>query len=384
VLFRSHRMAFKYSGPTDDDAIDLAFNKKRADDRKDWINAYKDGDTVDHTKPSVGYADFINKELVAFSKYDVMRSIPCMVDGFKPGQRKVIFCCFKRNLKSDVKVAQLAGYISEHSAYHHGETSLQGTIVGMAQRFVGSNNINLLVPSGQFGTRLQGGKDSASARYIYTRLERIARVIFHPDDDPILEYQTEEGQSIEPKWYIPVIPMAMVNGAEGIGTGWATSMPNYNPRTLIEALQRFIKKEDMGDDFCPWYKGFRGSIRLTENTDRSGYEVMGVAKRTSPSTIEITDLPVRKWTQDYKEFVSKLLETDGTESKKRIQVARSRRQGSQQIQDRRLQRVSHGKHGALHPPRHGRADEQPRARGFGKGLEAEVFALDEQHRVFRL
>jgi len=311
-----HRMAFKYSGPTDDDAIDLAFNKKRADDRKDWINAYKDGDTVDHTKPSVGYADFINKELVAFSKYDVMRSIPCMVDGFKPGQRKVIFCCFKRNLKSDVKVAQLAGYISEHSAYHHGETSLQGTIVGMAQRFVGSNNINLLVPSGQFGTRLQGGKDSASARYIYTRLERIARVIFHPDDDPILEYQTEEGQSIEPKWYIPVIPMAMVNGAEGIGTGWATSMPNYNPRTLIEALQRFIKKEDMGDDFCPWYRGFRGSIRLTENTDRSGYEVMGVAKRTSPTTIEITDLPVRKWTQDYKEFVSKLLETDGTETKK--------------------------------------------------------------------
>merc|ERR1719181_668669 len=103
-----------------------------------------------------------------------------MVDGFKPSQRKVMFGVFKKNLKSDMKVAQLAGYIAEHSAYHHGEVSLQGTIVGMAQSFVGSNNINLLFPAGQFGTRLQGGKDAASARYIFTRLERIARLIYHP------------------------------------------------------------------------------------------------------------------------------------------------------------------------------------------------------------
>merc|ERR1719162_873330 len=143
-----------------------------------------------------------------------MRSIPSLVDGLKPGQRKVIFGIFKRNLQADVKVAQLSGYIAEHSAYHHGEVSLQGTIVAMAQTFVGSNNISLLVPSGQFGTRLIGGKDAASARYIYTRLDRIARIIFHPDDDPLLEVQIEEGQQIEPKWYIPVIPMVMVNGAE--------------------------------------------------------------------------------------------------------------------------------------------------------------------------
>mmetsp|Transcript_42105 Transcript_42105/g.90431 ORF Transcript_42105/g.90431 Transcript_42105/m.90431 type:complete len:1220 (-) Transcript_42105:205-3864(-) len=307
-----HRMVFKYGSQNDEDAIDLAFNKKRADDRKDWINGYVDGETVDHTKSAVSYLDFVNKELVCFSKYDVMRSIPCMVDGFKPTQRKVLFCCFKRNLKSDVKVAQLAGYISEHSAYHHGEMSLQGTIVGMAQRFVGSNNLNLLVPSGQFGTRIQGGKDCASARYIYTRLERIARVLFHPDDDPILEYQNEEGQSIEPKWYIPVIPMAMVNGAEGIGTGWSTSMPNYSPRSIIDALRRFLKGEDVGDDFCPWYKGFRGSIRLTESIEKNGFEVIGVARRTSPNTIEVTELPIRKWTQDYKEFLTKLLENDGS------------------------------------------------------------------------
>merc|ERR1719183_2444849 len=170
-----HGLTFQWTGEADDEAIDLAFNKKRADDRKDWINAYQEGSQVDHSVSTVNYADFVNKELVCFSKYDVMRSIPCMVDGFKPTQRKVLFGAFKRNLRSDVKVAQLCGYISEHTAYHHGEMSLQGTIVGMAQTFVGSNNINLLVPSGQFGTRLMGGKDAASARYIYTRLDRIAR-----------------------------------------------------------------------------------------------------------------------------------------------------------------------------------------------------------------
>merc|ERR1719382_1716082 len=163
-------------------------------------------------------------------------------------QRKILFGAFKRNLKSDVKVAQLAGYIAEHSAYHHGEVSLQTTIIGMAQNFVGSNNINLLTPSGQFGTRLQGGKDSASARYSYTRLERIARLIFHPDDDYVLEFKSEEGQSIEPVWYIPVIPMVLVNGAEGIGTGWATSCPNYNPRDLIDILKKFIKKKDVSQE----------------------------------------------------------------------------------------------------------------------------------------
>jgi len=313
-----HRMEFNWRSAADDEAIDLAFNKKRADDRKDWINSHIEGNVVDHSATSVSYADFVNKELVCFSKYDVMRSIPCVVDGFKPTQRKVLYCCFKRNLRSDVKVAQLAGYISEHSAYHHGEVSLQGTIVGMAQDFVGSNNINLLTPSGQFGTRLQGGKDSASARYIYTRLERIARLIFHPDDDPILDFKSEEGQTIEPNWYIPVIPMVLVNGAEGIGTGWATSLPNYNPREIIAMLRKYIKKETIKQELKPWYKGFKGSIESNNNEEKAGYDVVGVVKRTASNVVEITELPVKKWTQDYKEFLSKLVEGDGEGSRGRI------------------------------------------------------------------
>lgn len=184
----------------------------------------------------------------------------------------------------------------------------------MAQSFVGSNNINLLIPSGQFGTRLMGGKDSASARYIYTRLDRIARIIFHPDDDPILEFQVEEGQNIEPRWYIPVIPMVMVNGAEGIGTGWSTSLPNYNPRDIIKQLKRFIKGKPM-EAVNPWYKSFTGSIIPSESEDKVGYEVTGIAKKVSPTSIEVTELPVRRWTQDYKEFLTKLVDEDGGNSR---------------------------------------------------------------------
>lgn len=131
---------------------------------------------------------------------DNVRSIPSVIDGFKPGQRKVMFGCFKRNLKSEAKVAQLVGYISETTAYHHGEASLAGTIVGMAQHFVGNNNINPLMPNGQFGTRLQGGKDHASPRYIFTSLSNITRKIFRKEDDDILTYLNDDGQSIEPMW----------------------------------------------------------------------------------------------------------------------------------------------------------------------------------------
>lgn len=316
---KDHRMVFRWTNKNDDELIDLAFNKKRADDRKEWINCYKDGDAVDHSKTAVSYSDFVNKELVAFSRYDVMRSIPCFVDGMKPGQRKILYAAFKRNLRSDIKVAQFAGYVAEHSAYHHGETSLQGTIVGMAQDFVGSNNINLFVPSGQFGTRLQGGKDHASARYIYTRLERITRTIFHPADDPLLEFQNEEGQTIEPKWYIPVIPVALVNGADGIGTGWSTSLPNHNPRDIIAMLRKLIKKEKLSSNgLCPWYRGFKGSIAPNADTEKGGFEVAGVVKKISNNQIDITELPIKKWTQDYKEFLSKMTEAEGDGARGKI------------------------------------------------------------------
>mmetsp|Transcript_8373 Transcript_8373/g.19772 ORF Transcript_8373/g.19772 Transcript_8373/m.19772 type:complete len:1261 (+) Transcript_8373:26-3808(+) len=295
-----HRMDFKWKGAGENKLIDMAFNKGRSDDRKSWMNKYQEGTFLDHSKRAVSYEDFVNKELVQFSRYDLMRSVPSVMDGLKPTQRKVLYSCFKRNLRSDVKVAQLVGYVGEHSAYHHGEASLAGTIVSMAQDFVGSNNLNLLVPSGQFGTRAQGGKDAASARYIYTRLAPITRLLFNPLDDPVLEYQVEEGQRIEPHWYAPIIPLILVNGTEGIGTGWSTSVPNYNPLDIIANMRQFIKKKPM-HSMQPWYRGFTGSIK--PSGEKGKYDCHGSFTKSSTTILQITELPLRKWTQDYKEFL---------------------------------------------------------------------------------
>merc|ERR1712194_31114 len=263
-----------------------------------------ENDTVDHTLGEVSYTDFVNKELVHFSRAATIRAIPSVVDGFKPSHRKIIFGAFKRKLKNDVKVAQLVGYVSEHAAYHHGEAALGETIVGMAQDYVGSNNINLLVPQGQFGTRLQGGKDSASTRYIFTRLAPVTRYIFREEDDAVLGQQEEDGKKIEPFWYCPVIPMVLVNGADGIGTGWATSVPNYNPREIIANIRRYIKGEEM-KEMLPWYAGFMGTV--TKSKEEGRCEVMGCIESTNDTTAVITELPVKKWTQDYREFLEENL-----------------------------------------------------------------------------
>ena len=142
---------FVYSGPSSDNTIDKVFNKDRADDRKTWLENYDKDAYLDTNSQSVPYEKFVDNEMIHFSIYDNERSIPNGVDGLKISLRKILFAAFKRNLKSEIKVAQFAGYVSEHSAYHHGEASLNGAIVNMAQDFVGSNNINLLEPHGQFG-----------------------------------------------------------------------------------------------------------------------------------------------------------------------------------------------------------------------------------------
>ncbi|CAO1613505.1 unnamed protein product [Sympodiomycopsis kandeliae] len=292
-----HKLPFDTTQEGDRELIDLAFNKKKADDRKEWLRQFKPGTYLDHNIEKVPLSDFINKELILFSMADNVRSIPSMVDGLKPGQRKVMFGCFKRKLKAEIKVAQLAGYVSEHSAYHHGEASLHMTIVGLAQDFVGSNNVNILSPNGQFGTRGMGGKDAASARYIFTNLPPVTRTIFHPSDDNLLNYLNDDGQSIEPEWYMPTIPLVLLNGGEGIGTGWSSYIPNYNPKEVVENLRRRLRGEEY-IPMQPWYRGFTGPIEAA-GSDR--YKVSGHLTQIDESTWDITELPVRVWTSSYKE-----------------------------------------------------------------------------------
>ncbi|KAL6079289.1 DNA topoisomerase 2 [Balamuthia mandrillaris] len=300
-----HKIDFKWVNEEDGDMIELAFSKSRVNDRKTWLSNFKLGTCLDSNVSQIRYADFINKELIHFSIADCARSIPCFVDGLKPGQRKILFACFLRNLRKEMKVAQLTGYVGSVSAYHHGEESLAKTIVGMAQNFCGSNNINLLVPAGSFGSRLQGGKDAASPRYIHTLLCDITRKIFHPDDDNLLEYLDDDGFSIEPRFYVPIIPMVLINGADGIGTGWSSFVPNYNPRDVITNIQRLIRGQEM-QTMHPWYRGFEGIITEDIANKTPRYKNTGIFRRPDPETLEIVELPIGMWTQKYKKFLEEL------------------------------------------------------------------------------
>ena len=231
----------------------------------------------------------------------------------------MLFSCFKRKLKNEIKVAQLSGYVAEHSAYHHGEVSLQQTIVSMAQNFVGSNNINYLLPIGQFGTRIQGGKDSASARYIFTALSPVTRTLYHEADDAVLTYLEDEGQSIEPGYYLPIIPMSLVNGAEGIGTGWSTFIPQHDPRQIIRNIRNLMAEKEL-EAMHPWYKGFSGTIEPVEwaGGQPSRYQVAGRYEIVEDDEeydvqLRIMELPVGKWTRDYKTFLEELAVKDDVE-----------------------------------------------------------------------
>ena len=308
----SHKIDFEFVDDEDMQVIDMAFNKKFADRRKTWLETYDPVHTfVDHSADRLRYRDFVNKELILFSVADCARSIPSLCDGLKPGQRKILFACFKRKLKAEIKVAQLSGYVAEHSAYHHGEASLQSTIVGLAQNFVGSNNINLLLPNGQFGTRNQGGKEAASARYIFTQLSSVTRHLFNEHDDNVLTFLEDEGQSIEPGYYLPIAPLALINGAEGIGTGWSTYIPPFNPADIVENLKAMMSGR-APNRMIPWYKGYQGTIEPAAGKEKS-YTCTGRYQIVSDTELEITELPPGKWTRDYKTFLEELAAKDEIE-----------------------------------------------------------------------
>ena len=285
--------------------IDLAFNKKRADDRKQWLNLYNRDLILDNTQTEVTFNEFIDKELIHFSNASNDRSIPDIRDGFKPSIRKIIFSCFKRNLVHEIKVAQLAGYVSENAAYHHGEKSLEGAIVGLAHDFIGSNNLNLLKPIGQFGSRLHGGKDCAQSRYIYTQLSTLTRKMFNVNDDYIYTYLDDDGQKIEPEAYCPILPMVLINGSEGIGTGFSSKIPRYNPNDLATFIKNKLNGVTNENNIViqPWYRGLKGTIEKTSSTS---YISKGQYRFINHSTIEITELPVGVWTEKYVEWLHKV------------------------------------------------------------------------------
>ncbi|CAB9530088.1 DNA topoisomerase 2 top-2 [Seminavis robusta] len=308
TAYKDHFRPFHWHSDSDGAMLDMVFDKSGAAERRDWINETYDPQSTVVVSPEAGnavsYEDFVNKEMIHFSNADNVRSLPSVIDGLKPSQRKVLYAAFKRKLKNEIKVAQLSGYCAEHTAYHHGEASLQSTITGLAQDFVGSNNINLLQPSGQFGTRLTGGKDAASPRYIFTCLSEIARYLFPEEDDVLLRYLEDDGQMIEPQFYCPILPMLLVNGSQGIGTGWSTQIPSFDPADVLEYIRARLDGLDDLPAIRPYAKGFEG--RIEPLSDGRGFATYGRAKKASASSILIDELPLKCWTSQYKRRLIKM------------------------------------------------------------------------------
>ena len=290
-----------------DESLKLAFSKDCIDNRKDWLTKYDPKVEPDFSS-KVPITDFINKEFIHYSNYDNIRSISSLCDGLKPCQRKVLFCAFeKRNLKNEIKVAQFGAAVAETTGYHHGEVSLFGTIINMAQNFIGTNNINLLVPVGQFGSRFMNGHDNASPRYIFTKLSEITNLIYNPIDTKLLtKLKDDDGASIEPEWYVPVIPICLVNGTSGIGTGFSTGLPPFNPVDIINNLRLLMKGEE-AIEMVPWFRGFsrNGAIK---KIGANRFVIKGrYSADTNTDILHITELPIGISTNAYKEFLTSLL-----------------------------------------------------------------------------
>jgi len=314
------KVDYYYKNEKCDESILLAFDKdknikisntdtiKCSDKRKVWLSNYDKNIYLDMNQKRVSYQDLINKELIHFSIYDNLRSIPSLCDGLKPSQRKILYYMLKKNKRDLIKVAQLSGYVSAETSYHHGEASLQGAIVNMAQNFVGSNNINLLYGDGNFGSRYQCGKDAASPRYIFTRLSDITQDMFNPNDTPLLTFLNDDGMLIEPEWYLPIIPMVLVNGCEGIGTGYSTFIPSFNPKDIITNLIKMIDDENyIPQPLKPYFNGFNGTV---EEIEEGSYITKGKWERLSDKQIKITEIPVGMGVTTYKEFLESFIETN--------------------------------------------------------------------------
>lgn len=298
------------------EAILSAFDGDYVNKRKEMIKNYDRTQIIEQTQKKVLYEEYVNKELVHHMNYNCERAIPSICDGLKLSQRKILYAGIKRNLKKEIKVSQFAGYVSEHSGYHHGEKSLNEAIKGMAQNYVGSNNLELFVPNGQFGTRLQGGKDSASERYIFTCMHPITQLIYHSDDYPLMNYLEDDGMSVEPEYYIPILPMILVNGSCGIATGYSSSLPNHNPLDVISNIRNLMDGKEL-KVMKPWYRGFDGDIDL-KGTNKDGlklYRNKGIYKVVSDTDVNICELPIGKWTENYKDYLETLIYDKGANDK---------------------------------------------------------------------
>lgn len=252
---------------------------------------------------TVPLARFMNSDFKSFSMADNVRSIPSICDGFKNSQRKAMYGMVLRGENAaELQVERLASAIAAATDYHHGAGSLAGVLVGLANDYTGTNNLNLLIPSGQFGSRLT--KEAASPRYIFTKVHENFRKLFKKEDDLILEHHYSNGEKFEPIEYLPILPTILINGAQGTGTGHACVVMDYNPNDVKRAVLEVIAGRPVSP-LVPWYKGFKGTIA------RNGSQtvITGCLEVVNTTTIRITELPVGVYLDAYKATLDKLIDS---------------------------------------------------------------------------
>jgi DNA topoisomerase-2 len=252
--------------------------------------------------PRLKVKKFFDTQFKQYARYDNDRSIANAIDGQKITMRKVLYTCSNRS-NSEIKVSALASLVAYETDYHHGDIGIGGVIVNLAQDFPGSNNVNFLAPLGQFGSRL--GPENSSYRYIYTELMPSFRSIFKKEDELILEHNYSDDLKIEPKFYLPILPVVLINGSQGIGTGFASKVLQYNPDDLRKDILAVLNGKKR-KKLVPWFKGFTGTV---EEGDKPGqWIISGKLEVLNTTTIKITELPIGTFPDDMKKVFLDLKE----------------------------------------------------------------------------
>jgi DNA gyrase/topoisomerase IV subunit A len=250
---------------------------------------------------------YLADEYAAYGMYTIEnRAIPSVIDGFKPTQRKIIHVAnkvWKSGSEKPVKVFQLGGRIAADAHYHHGDSSLNSAIIGMAQSF--KNSMPLLDEIGQFGSLRS--PEPGAARYISTKLNGNFRLIYK--DFELVESQYEEGSEIEPKFFLPIIPTVLLNGSSGIAVGFATNILNRNPVDLIDACLKSLDGKKFAEPL-PWWRDFNGTVTKVDGTENS-FLIQGLYEVKNTNTVEVTELPPSMTYQKYESWLNQLM-TKGT------------------------------------------------------------------------
>lgn len=233
------------------------------------------------------------------------RALPSVIDGFKPTARKVVHAAITGSLKDGAlyKLLALSGDAMKLSLYAHGDASLNGVIINLCKPFVDS--FNPLESDSQVGT-VRDPNSAGSPRYLYVRHSRWLDLIYKTDYN-LLDFVFEEGQYVEPSYYLPIIPTVLCKNNLGVAVGYAMHNLSRNPADVIDACVEYIKTGDIkktalkpyiiGVNNKSWY------IKDGHWFSRGAYSVSQTKKQ-----VVITDLPYDTTYEGFEKLLNKMIE----------------------------------------------------------------------------